>query len=149
MHAVRSLNFHWLATSCVAVSALLALAGCDSDSKVGSVRGVVRLDGKPLATGTVRFLPKAGRAATGKIRSDGTYRLGTYGESDGALIGKHEVAIIALEIGPVPTRTEGGRPPATPTKPLVPRRYMSPGSSGLTFDVQPGNNQADFDLTSQ
>jgi len=133
----------------LAASLLLSLAGCESDSKVGSVHGVVRLDGKPLATGTVRFLPAAGRAATGKIQSDGTFSLGTYKESDGALVGKHQVAIIAFEVGPMPIRTEGGRPPATPTKPLVPKRYMAPGTSGLTAEVKPGNNEFEFDLSSR
>ena len=127
---------------------MFALAGCESDSKVGSVQGVVRLDGKPLATGTVRFLPAAGRAASGKIQSDGTFTLGTYKESDGALVGKHQVAIIAFEVGPAPPRTEGGRPPPTPTKPLVPKRYMAVGTSGLTAEVKPGDNELEFDLTS-
>jgi hypothetical protein len=131
----------------LAVFCSFALAGCGSDSELGSVHGVVRLDGKPLATGTVRFIPASGRAATGTIQSDGTFTLGTYGESDGALIGKHQVAILAFEVHPVP-RTEGGRPPATPTTPLVPRRYMAPGTSRLTFDVKRGDNPADFDLTS-
>ena len=126
-----------------------AVAGCGSDAELGSVHGVVRLDGKPVATGTVRFLPTAGRAASGKIESDGSFVLGTYGKSDGALIGMHQVAIIAYE---TPAST-GGRPDTTKaspgtTKPLVPMRYMAPGTSGLTFEVKPGQNYAEFDLTS-
>ena len=50
----------------------------------------------PLTSGTVRFVPDAGRAASGTIESDGTYRLGTYSRSDGALIGTHKVAIDRL-----------------------------------------------------
>jgi hypothetical protein len=129
---------------------MVVLAGCgESDSKTGYVHGIVRLDGKPLTTGTVRFVPASGRAATGKIQSDGTFTLGTYKESDGALLGTHKVAIIAFELGPVPVRTEGGRPPTTPTKPLVPKHYMSPGKSGLTREVKPGNNAIEIDLTSK
>ena len=128
--------------------ALLALLlGCGQDSKLGRVHGVVRLDGEPVNTGTVRFVPEAGRAAEGVIESDGTYTLGTYGNSDGALIGPHKVAIVAYE-------SSGNDRPAYAmrgqvSKPLVPQRYMSIGTSRLTFDVKAGDNQADFDLTTK
>jgi len=128
---------------------LACLAGCGSDSKLGSVDGVVRLDGKPLTTGTVRFVPTAGRAASGEIRSDGTFTLGTYGKTDGALVGTHQVAIIAVQTDPG-APTEGRLLEANPkVKPLVPNRYMAPGTSGLTVDVKPGNNKFDFDLKSR
>jgi hypothetical protein len=31
---------------------------------------------------------------------------------------------------------------------MVPERYMAVGTSRLTFDVKPGDNQAEFDLES-
>jgi hypothetical protein len=131
--------------------ALAGLNGCGQDSKFGSVHGVVRLDGTPLTKGTVRFVPDAGRAAVGEIQSDGTFTLGTYHESDGAFIGTHRVAIIAYETATL--ATPGSSRPADVTavnpnvKPLVPERYMAIGTSKLTFEVKPGANQADFNLT--
>lgn len=137
---------------CGIVSMLLllsaCLSGCDQNDRLGSVHGVVRLDGRPVIKGTVRFVPLAGRAASGEIQEDGTFTLGTFGESDGALVGLHQVAIIAYEAGPV-QRTAGGRPPPAVTKPLVPKRYMSPGTSRLSFEVKPDANNAEFDLTSK
>jgi hypothetical protein len=129
---------------------LAALAGCGNDAEVARVDGVVRMDGNPLTRGTVRFLPSAGRTAEGKIQPDGTFTLGTFGDSDGALIGTHQVAIIAYE----PSRRAAGRPPdftvASPKiKPLVPMKYMAPGTSGLVFEVKSGNNHAEFDLKSR
>ncbi len=125
---------------------IVILPGCGQNEKLGGVYGTVRLDGKPLAKGTVRFTPAAGRAATGNIQSDGTYTLGTYGESDGALLGKHQVAVIAYDAA------ADSRPAYeirnVKSTSLVPDRYMSVGTSGLTFDVKPGKNQADFELTS-
>jgi hypothetical protein len=123
-------------------------AGCSQDTRVGSVNGIVRLDGQPLSKGTVRFVPASGRAASGKIQSDGTFTLGTFGESDGALIGAHQVAIIAYETEPL-HRTSAGPPPPVKTTPLVPKRYMSVSTSRLTADVKPGQNQFEFDLTSR
>jgi hypothetical protein len=139
MHQSRILN--------VLLMTLGTLAGCAEDSKIASVHGIVRLDGKPLTSGTVRFVPAAGRAATGTIQSDGTFSLGTYGESDGALIGTHQVAVVSYEAA------DAGRPAyevRTPiSKPLVPERYMAVGTSGLTFEVKPGKNEANLDLTTR
>jgi hypothetical protein len=126
---------------------LVSSIGCSQDEKLGIVHGTVQLDGKPLKNGTVRFVPAAGRAATGKIGSDGTYTLGTFGESDGAVIGAHKVAVVAYEAG-----TDARPPYETPnekSKTLVPQRYMAVGTSGLTFEVKPGENQADFNLSSR
>jgi hypothetical protein len=106
----------------------------------------VRLDGSPLTTGSVRFVPEAGRAATGKIESDGTFVLGTFGQTDGAMIGTHKVAIIAYEAS---SDTRPAYEVRTPSKPLVPQRYMAPGTSGLTKEVKPGDNEFEFDLTSK
>lgn len=126
---------------------LSLLAGCEESSKLGHVHGTVRLDGKPLTTGTVRFVPEAGRAASGLIQSDGSFALGTYGQSDGALIGRHKVAIVAFEAGTYDRpayeiKNQKG-------KPLVPERYMAVGTSGLTFEVKSGDNPADFDLATK
>ena len=123
------------------------LAGCAADTKIASVDGIVRLDGKPLTSGTVRFVPAAGRAATGTIQSDGTFSLGTYGESDGALIGTHQVAVVSYEAA------DDGRPAyevrTQTSKSLVPERYAAVGTSGLTFEVKPGQNEANLDLTTR
>ncbi len=126
--------------------ALLAvLLGCGDDSQLGRVHGTVQLDGKPLTTGTVRFVPDAGRAAQGEIQPDGTYTLGTYGTSDGALLGTHRVAIVAYEAS---DNTRPAYEVRTPNRPLVPQKYLATGTSDLSFDVKPGKNRADFDLTS-
>jgi hypothetical protein len=126
----------------------ICLAGCGSNSKLSPVEGIVRLDGKPLSTGTVRFVPTAGRAAEGKIRSDGTFQLGTYAESDGAVIGSHQVAIIAVQTDPDAPK-DGRMLKGNPkVRKLIPKRYMATATSGLTAEVKPGKNDIAFDLTS-
>jgi hypothetical protein len=127
-------------------AALAGIGGCgNSNSKLAPVQGIVRLDGKPLASGKVLFQPAAGRGATGAIRSDGTFTLGTYSESDGAIIGQHQVAVVAMQSG------SAGRPDPTAQrtslKPLVPEKYLAVGTSGLTFEVKAGANNAEIDLT--
>lgn len=124
---------------------IIVIVGCGQKSDLGQVHGTVKLNGQPLTSGTVQFLPDAGRPAKGEIQSDGTYELGTLGTADGAQIGSHRVAIVAYEA------SNDNRPAyqsRAANKPLVPSRYMSAGTSQLKFDVQAGKNQADFDLTS-
>jgi hypothetical protein len=122
-------------------------AGCGSDQPtVVPVDGVVRIDGQPLRTGTVRFIPAAGRSARGQIQSDGSFRLGTYREADGAQVGMSRVAITAFEVPAGNVNPDVDRPRS---KSLIPLRYNSTANSGLTFEVKPsGTNHAEFDLTS-
>lgn len=146
--AVRGARKRLRLLACLSTAAAaLVLVGCGDDS-LAPVSGVVLLDGEPLPRGTVRFTPSSGRGASGEIRSDGTFTLGTYGESDGALIGWHKVAVIAYE----PAQGGGdGRPDMTQSSPeinyLAPKRYMSPESSGLRYEVTPGRNHAELKLT--
>jgi hypothetical protein len=107
---------------------------------------MVTIDGRPLSKGKVLFQPAAGRGASGVIQPDGTFVMETMGGSDGVVIGQHSVAIVAFEGGST------GRPdpaaPRAPAKALVPERYLAAGTSGLTFEVKPGDNHAEFKLTS-
>ncbi len=135
----------WLTLACVQLAAALTSAmGCGGDSKLGRVDGIVRVGGKPLTSGKVVFQPAAGRGAMGQIGADGTFTLGTFGESDGALLGAHKVAIIAYE-----GATQGRPDPTaqrTSAKPAVPAKYLALGTSDLTYEVKPGTNHPEFDL---
>ena len=53
---------------------LLALTGCGGDSKMATVSGAVTLDGNPVETGAITFVPANGNAPTagGQIK-DGRY----------------------------------------------------------------------------
>ena len=136
----RLLAAAWLSAT------IATVVGCGGDDSMGRVRGIVTLDGDVVTRGTVQFLPRSGRGAKGQIEEDGTFVLGTFGETDGASVGVHRVAIIAYERGP------GGRPDPTTAakfKALVPEKYLAPGTSDLTYEVKPGDNFAEFALTSE
>ncbi len=128
----------------IAMTCPLFLCGCGASSgeiETTSVYGVVTLDGTPLTKGIVYFVPEGGRGAKGKIESDGSYTLGTYGKKDGAVIGQHKVFIIATE-GEVAFESE------EPVKSLVPRRYTNAKTSGLEFEVKAEEtNEAPLELT--
>jgi hypothetical protein len=137
---------------------LLALLGCGGANQLETapVSGRVTLDGKPLERGTVTFLPERGRVATGEIQTDGTFTLGTYSERDGAIVGRHRVAVVVVDQAAAEALAAAA--PASDTDiveadaplPLAtPAHYADPGNSGLTFEVKAGeSNEAVFELTS-
>jgi hypothetical protein len=120
---------------------VIACAGCGKKSTVAAVRGKVLLDDQPLTAGAIMTLPKGGRGAQGAIHN-GEFELGTFAKNDGALIGTHQVAIVAYEGG------LGRGPEAKLGKLLVPQRYTNPETSGLTIEVEPGENTPTLKLTS-
>jgi len=120
----------------------LALAGCSSGPKLGLVQGKVTYKGKPVPHGNVNFIPKAGPPASGEIGPDGTYRLTTFRNHDGAVLGPHTVVIVAIE-------KNAGKPveawnPLPP--PIVPARYTSVATTDLRAEVKEGENTFNFDL---
>jgi hypothetical protein len=75
------------------------LTGCGGRGTT-PVRGLVTLEGAPVAGATVLFMPDGGdggRPASGFTSSDGTFRLMTYRENDGALPGKYRVLVQRTE----------------------------------------------------
>ena len=126
---------------------LAAVCGCGRDKlDVAPAKGKVTYNGKALEFGSVVFQPEKGIPARGDIQPDGTFVLGTYGESDGAIIGKHRVRV---------TCNESQRPGYTPPtgeeagvgKSLIPKKYTRAQTSGLTEEVKAGGpNEFTFDL---
>jgi hypothetical protein len=156
--------------------AALVVLGCSDTSGLPSrvrVSGTVTYQGKPLERGTISFSPvdAGGRGAGGSI-VDGRYSLTTLDQDDGALPGKYRVSILAKEVGDLSTvdlkikKTREGRATedekkamaavfpqkaaakaAAAAKSLIPARYGSPESSGLTYEVKQASSNADFPLT--
>lgn len=78
-----------------------SVAGCEpAQTKTYPVTGqVVFSDGKPVMLGTVEFLsPDEKLNATGTIRPDGSFVVGTFTDSDGACEGEHSVIVTQMII---------------------------------------------------
>jgi len=133
-----------MAKAIAALIALAAVTGCgkQTDESV-PVSGRVLLDGKPLTTGTVITTPESGPGARGQIDRDGWFTLATGDLGQGASVGVHRVAVVAVE------ETKDFSPEA-PRKLLVPQRYTNPTTSHLEIDVQPGQaNEVVLELSSK
>jgi len=133
------------------LAAGLVISGCSGSAKTAAVTGRVTYKDKPVAKASVSFTPAEGAtpAANGITDEDGRFTLSTFGINDGALPGKYRVAIIAR--GPDrplrPGELGSGMPGETmPGEPTIPTKYFAPDSSGLTYEVKRGKNQADFDF---
>lgn len=133
-------------------AALLAVAfgtaGCN-DLTMADVTGKVTLNGKPLeikpprGAGMVTFVPQDasenGRYAYGEIGPDGTFTMTTPDEGDGAVLGTYAVMISAGE--------RDSDSEEASLVPLIPRKYGSDQTSGLTAEVKEGDNVVDLKLT--
>jgi hypothetical protein len=96
----------------IIVGAVLVVAGCGpARPTVAPVSGVVSYLGKPLTAGSVTFVPAdGGPPAVGDIGKDGRYRLTTFDTNDGALLGNHRIAVVALKATADPLPGETDRP---------------------------------------
>ena len=125
---------------CVAAS-----AGCGRpvyQLETAPVRGMVTLDGQPLPSGYVVVPTTHGRMASGKIQPDGTFVLTTYHDGDGAQVGTHAVIVNELP----PDEFSPDKHPRVP----IPDRYTSAGTSGLTVEVNAGeDNYLGISLTTK
>ncbi|HMO86403.1 MAG TPA: hypothetical protein PKC18_15940 [Lacipirellulaceae bacterium] len=122
-----------------------AFAGC-RDSLESEVSGQVTLDGAKVGPGTIVFAPvgAAHNPATGTIQVDGTYFMNS-NRTRGLPAGRYQVAVTVFDQPAVPM---GQR--STVAAPLItPEKYADPATSGLEFDVAPGSNKINVELTSQ
>ncbi len=120
----------------------LVLTGCGGryDS---TVNGTVTLDGNPVPRGAVSFSPQgSGATAYGLIKENGGYTLQT-GREAGLPPGQY-VATVAANEESAARGKDGGPPPLG--KPITPDWYRSPSTSGLTFEVKPGDNKINLEL---
>lgn len=131
--------------------ALVLVLGCSrSGESMAHVTGTVTFRGEPVEGANVAFFPEQGRPATGRTDSAGRFTLSTLDRGDGALLGRHTVAISDAqdELPPIP-----GSPEAeswAPPESRFPARYEDPATSGLTATVEPGgNNDFVFEMTDE
>jgi hypothetical protein len=132
------LQIVWLLAACF-VS--LAAGGCSSDSSKGTVSGTVTLDGQPLPSGLIRFVPVDGRTPS----ADATITDGEF--SAEVPIGEKQVSISAPKVvGKRPAYQAPDSPMIDIVEELLPARYNV--KSELTLSVTGGRQDAPFALKS-
>lgn len=129
---------------------LTLLSGCSGGSaehiERAAVKGTVTYDGKPLASGSILFVPDvdaAGKPLRGKaaqaIITDGTYSLTA---DEGPTVGNNKVQISA-------TRKTGKFQESDGQKIEIEQQYLPAkynSSTTLSHEIKAGDNTADFTL---
>lgn len=116
---------------------LTATVGCgDGRPKRVPVSGQVLIDGKPLQHGVVRFVSPSDRPSGGLLDKDGHFSLTCYEPGDGAVLGKHQIAVSADE------RLSESR-----VHWHAPKKYADYQNSGLTQEIKGPTDSIKIDLT--
>lgn len=129
------------------VIAIVSASGCGNDGpELAEVTGVVTVDGKPVPSAILTFVPTAGGSPSyGGTDNDGKYRLMFTDTKYGAMIGDHEVEIqtnklSASEISEM--KAEGQT--VNENFVAIPKQYRKKGA--LTAKVERKKNVIDFTL---
>ena len=121
-----------------AIVALLApVSGCgDGRPARVPVAGQVLIDGQPLPNAMLAFYPESGRPSHANCDESGKFVLECFGDNDGAQIGKHQVAVTAVEqLSP------------TQMKWFAPKKYNDPRTSGLEYQIDEPTDDLKIELT--
>jgi len=147
MNTMSLKRFSWIAFSvCFVLN-----TGCSGGPEdTYPVQGTVTVNGAPLDGGNVQFeLITAGEktgdryTARGTIDATGHYRLGTFGEDDGATPGRYRVVVFPKVEEWIDDDSRASRPQNP-----VPRKYSSLKTTDLVFEVKPENNEIHIELQS-
>jgi len=138
MKSTHSLRYALLL---VPAALLPGVVGCGGSNRAAVHGKVTFADGTPLTGGMVLFLPldkENTLSPRGYLETDGSFEMATSQPKDGAPVGKYKVAVQP-------------RPPAPGSNAPVPAafdsRFSDFDSSGLVFEVKPGQNELPITVT--
>lgn len=82
---------------------LLSLSGCSEQPTRFPVAGKVLIDGEPVPTGSIQFVPEGGRPFASKISSNGAFRLteatlDKQAKPDGVAPGRYRIGVSSTEV---------------------------------------------------
>lgn len=149
MFWVRSEATRFSTSLCCSAALLVASLCACSKPEVGTVQGRVTLDGQPLTKASIVFEDTSrGISVNVALAADGTFNARTY-DNPGLPPGMYQVAVRPGGAGDGSAPLVGDADPgaATATSP-IPKQYQSIKTSGLTAEVEVGENPPyEFALT--
>lgn len=137
---------------CLAGLLMAGLAGCGSGDarEYGKLTGIVTLQGKPAPSGTIISFLNAenGAATSAQIFDGGNYAVqraitGTYSV---AFVPQGNMAAQPSDPDAYMKQIKEGNYQEPATDSIIPEKFRTPESSGLTVTVGAGENTHDFNL---
>ncbi|QDS99962.1 hypothetical protein [Adhaeretor mobilis] len=116
---------------------LLLSVGCDDGRPERvQVSGQVLIDGQPLKSGNLKFVPEGARPSTGRLDDQGRFKLTCYDGNDGVVLGTHRVQVSSYELaGPAKVRW------------LAPPQYADFRTSRLKYEITEATDDLKIELT--
>lgn len=133
---------------------LPVLIGCGgSKIKTGKVTGMVTLDGKPLEDGRLTFVATEGRDGFADIQNGQIVNATTLKSGDGISLGIVKIAVFSQKSDGMIT-VKGDEDPTqtfTMEKKIsrIPLKYTNPDTSGITHNIESGENNITIELKSK
>jgi hypothetical protein len=124
------------------------MAGCSSDDKRLTVKGIVTVDGQPLTQGRVQFYGPNNQFSTAGIDPDGTFI------ATDVIPGDLRVAVIdptaSVKLAPPSEKDPNPRKTtrANPKSRTIPAKYQNADTSGLTYNITPESAQIEIKMSS-
>jgi hypothetical protein len=133
-----TVNRNLLWTACLFAAVLAGCGGLEPPEPVFPVSGEVFVKGRPADGAVVTFFKEGADLTAGQpsatVQPDGSFKLTSYLPEDGAAEGEYRISLSWREaIGGSLSDPEYG-----PEK--LPKKYLSPESSGLQASVSPTTN---------
>ncbi len=152
-----------------AILAMIVLPFCGGcgpggfSGPTGTVSGTVTLNGEAVPPGcNVAFISNEGHTASGNVGAGGKYKLSVVGEGNNVPAATYNVLITLPSEGGEMSEADYDRmmdeesaageaegPSEGETQPeeeVIPAKYQSTGTSGLSFEVKAGSNTIDIPL---
>jgi len=149
----------------VAVCGFALVSGCSSEPErppVYPVTGTVTMKSRPLENARIVFVPMQGGApASGITDKEGKYSLTTFNAGDGAQAGQYGVKVAKYDGQAPPEAQEPAKQityeeeqkmqfadekPHPVAKSVLPKKYGSEGTSGLSHTVKDGPSTFDIKI---
>ena len=131
---------------------LILITGCWSSGGPTTypVQGLVQLEGKPVEGATVTLIPQEteGRSASGMTDAEGNFEVTTYVspalQAKGAMPGVYDIVVSKMEVRELaedlsPQEAQAAFQKMGPPKNLLPKKYRSPNTSGLSVTIEDGS----------
>jgi hypothetical protein len=124
---------------------LVVFAGCGGTTytdppvlPVSPVSGSIKFGGEAPAGATVSLIPtkrtEEGITSSGVVKADGTFKISTYGQEDGAPVGDYVVLVQWFKPLPGEDKNIGG-----PN--VIPKEYSDPTKSPIKATIKEGSNE--------